>query len=142
MYAYTQTGRETHTKAFLAYLNPRDFLCNTSNPETIRRIEQETGPLDIAKLKKAGIPELQIKKVGSEFHTVGHEGRHRMIALERAGYSKVPTVLYLFNYIDVDGPQQTNINPQRTDGAKGFRVISATAYPITYAGKSDLNIFK
>ena len=135
-FAYTQNSRETHTKGLLAYIDPFDFLCNTSSPATIRRIEQETGPLDFAALKKAGLPELQLQKVGTEYKTIGHEGRHRMVALGNAGYHLVPTILSFFNAVDFSGPQQFTIQPQSHDG--GFRTLNVTAYPISYAGERDL----
>ena len=87
-----------YAKAYLAYINPRDFLDLTWNPE----FDGSVGPELREILNKK---ELDLDLVNSHPHTpfleldfdnnevVGHEGRHRMAAFASAGIDKVPVVI-------------------------------------------------
>jgi len=78
--------------AGMAYINPDDFVRATGNPRTIYG---ETGPLDTEELaNEIQTPFLHIStEDGGIPKIVGHEGRHRMAALARAGIKEVPVVI-------------------------------------------------
>ena len=96
MSSYAYANDDTKTKAFAVMMSPQQFLDITSDKETQRDLKKETKPLDESKL--AGEFQdifLHIDPTNdpNKFEVSGHEGRHRMIALARAGVKEVPVVL-------------------------------------------------
>lgn len=88
-YSYTQSGRENDTKAYLCYVAPLDFLNAVCNETVFNKIASETGKLNVEALSKAELPYLNISKSSETiYNIVGHEGRHRMIALMRENFAK------------------------------------------------------
>lgn len=89
-----------YAKAYITSINPRDYLKLTISDENLAKWEQAADegtsesiyPLDEAKLKSGrNIPMLEIDTETGE--VIGHEGRHRMMALMRAGATNVPIVV-------------------------------------------------
>lgn len=89
-----------YAKAYITSINPRDYLKLTISDENLAKWEQAADegtsesiyPLDEAKLKnERNIPMLEIDTETGE--VIGHEGRHRMMALMRAGATNVPIVV-------------------------------------------------
>jgi len=90
---YASKGTPNYAQAYITYMSPKQFLDLTTS--TIGRItvSQETGPLDLEKLKSATVDQpIQLNISGEE--VTGHEGRHRALALERAGIRKIPVLLF------------------------------------------------
>lgn len=81
------------SKGYLTKLSPNQFVDLTAGTISQMKIMSETEPLDIEQLKNE--PEnifLQINKKGK---VVGHQGRHRMQALQNDGFvSDIPVVVY------------------------------------------------
>jgi hypothetical protein len=90
------------TKAYAAYVHPDEFV-NATTPTSERKqeIEEEAGPLDLKKIKaETQTPFLYINQINKgtpqeEWEIVGHEGRHRMAALNAAGIQRAPVVLVM-----------------------------------------------
>lgn len=89
-----------YAKAYITSINPRDYLKLTISDKNLAKWEQAADegtsesiyPLDEAKLKnERNIPMLEIDTETGE--VIGHEGRHRMMALMRAGATNVPIVV-------------------------------------------------
>lgn len=100
-YAIPGNEASDYSKAWIATVNPRDFLTLTVSDEVLATWEpgttnewgQEVRDLDAEDLKKTGrMPSLTIDS-GDTNSIIGHEGRHRMLALMRAGYTEVPVVI-------------------------------------------------
>lgn len=110
------------TKAVVAFVSPAAFIRATTKSEAGRRsIYEESGDLDLDKLREndqapfvyveyvprhddaskevwAGMKERGFDYVPSDldvvdFKIVGHEGRHRLAAMDKAGITKVPIVI-------------------------------------------------
>lgn len=104
-YAIPGNARSDYSKAWIATIHPRDFLKLTVKDEVLDTWEvgtknewgQEVRELDKEDLKNTRLmPFLKIDT--SDSHSViGHEGRHRMLALYRAGYTEVPVVIQDIN---------------------------------------------
>ena len=104
-YAIPGNAESDYSKAWIATINPRDFLKLTVRDEVLDTWEvgttnewgQEVRELDKEDLQNTSLmPFLKIDS--SESHSViGHEGRHRMLALYRAGYTEVPVVIQDIN---------------------------------------------
>ena len=87
----------TYSKAYIAEMNPSDFLRMTTVSESNqRRILDEAKPLDREQLEDYGKHQpiyLMIDEADSGWKVIGHEGRHRSIALARAGVTEMPVFI-------------------------------------------------
>lgn len=89
-----------YAQAYITYISPQDFLKLTvgTKTTTLDMIENETagyGELDINKLKDGPMYlDLYGNVKDKSARVVGHEGRHRMMLLGRAGFSKVPILVF------------------------------------------------
>lgn len=101
-YAIPNNDSNNYSKAWIATISPRDFLTLTITDEALAKWTpgsvnawgQEVRDLNEEDLRKSRMmPRLTIDS--RESHSViGHEGRHRMLALMRAGYTEVPVVIH------------------------------------------------
>ena len=139
-------GREdADTKAYAGFVNPNDFLQATSTAEYREsRLEKENRPLDLQGLADETQPiflQLELGKINTESaaRIIGHEGRHRMMALRDAGVTKVP-VVFLNGYAGQrvsDAKPVPRLTVLKEDiGERGFVVQDLT--PISYAYKDQV----
>lgn len=87
--SYAEVSHDDRSKAQVVYINPIDFVyATTSDPQDI---SDRAGNLDMDKLREEvdQTPFLYIE----DGKITGHEGRHRMMALAKAGYTRVPIVI-------------------------------------------------
>ena len=129
-YSYTSTGREKDTKAYAAYIRPEDFLNATATKEYRKQLESEKEPLDAEKLASESQEiYLEIKEEeDGVYQIVGHEGRHRMMALQDAGVSAVPVTLVMRPYGAVKNAEvveEPYFKPQVFEGKKAVKGFSA-----------------
>jgi hypothetical protein len=86
-----------YAKSYIAWVEPLDFLyATTTSQEGREQIEREAGELDLERLRK----QTQPIHLTVDFETgkiVGHEGRHRMIALHKAGVERVAVIFDAWN---------------------------------------------
>lgn len=82
-----------YTQAYATWINPADFVKATTVNQTRRnQIYDEAGNLDIDALSR----EMQTPYLTVDYETmriVGHEGRHRMAALAKAGVKRVAVAI-------------------------------------------------
>jgi len=80
------------TKGQIGFVDPLDFLMATSgSAKGAQRISDEAGDLRVDDLRGERVsPYLNIDNNGKIF---GHEGRHRMIALAKAGVKRAPVMI-------------------------------------------------
>ena len=82
-----------YAKSYIAWVTPEDFIAATTMTEESReRIKTEAGKLDLEKLQKQKQP-IYLHVDFSTGEIVGHEGRHRMLALQDAGISRVAVII-------------------------------------------------
>ena len=132
------------TKAYAAFVNPDDFLSATTPKSERDKLEAEAKPLDREGLAGETQPiYLQVRETDEDgvFKIVGHEGRHRMMALRDAGYSRVPVALIFPDAVyDASEIEEPYFIAQKfgdgTKAAKGFSARSAT--PITSGNRAEL----
>jgi len=125
-------GDRRNSNAHMIDMAPEDFLELAPkyfdfDKDTEERIEAGKlkptfGMLDEEELRNLKQPiYLLVKKIGdNKFKVLGHEGRHRMYALQDAGIRNVPVVLINYESTDVIGPnpvleQQKGLLGDRTD---------------------------
>jgi hypothetical protein len=86
-----------YAKSYVAWVSPIDFVYATTTSEQTRQaLKEEAGPLNIEKLKG----ETQPIHLTVDFETgeiVGHEGRHRMLALQQEGIDNVAIIIDALN---------------------------------------------
>lgn len=87
---YSSTSEEKYAQAYVAWINPLDYLSLTTTD--IQGFLERAKPLDY----KALCDERQEIRLTVDFEAgevVGHEGRHRMAALYKAGATTVAVVV-------------------------------------------------
>lgn len=100
-------SNKDYAQAYLTYMSPADYLLLTTNgndgTRSLNRIKADSTPLDIDELKDVYdtqpiFLDLAEKGVGrgTKNEIIGHEGRHRMYALQLAGFNQIPVLV--FNY--------------------------------------------
>jgi predicted RNA methylase len=140
-YAYTMD--DSRTKAYITYISPDQFLKATSSETRETEIIKEAGKLRPSELENEIQPiYLTLKKAENFdfYNIVGHEGRHRMAALRKAGITKVPVILEFRSSIDDAQPikkyefiaRQYDVN-----GRDGFS-LQDEALPINYKYKKQI----
>lgn len=83
-------GNGVETKAQVGFVDPVDFVLATAPINRAEIISEEAGNLDISKLEKEGQTPFIIVENGE---IIGHEGRHRMIAMAKEGIRRAPVVI-------------------------------------------------
>ena len=90
---YSAEGDPDYAKGYIVWVKPIDFIYATTATEAWReQLTKEAGDLDKERLAN----EQQPIYLNVDFETgriTGHEGRHRMIALEKAGVKKVAVII-------------------------------------------------
>ena len=164
-YAIPGNTTSDYSKAWITSINPRDFLKLTISDEELEKWTpgstnmwgQEVRELEPEDLKAKGKydPLMPFLKVNSSrsHSVVSHEGRHRMLALLRAGYEDVPVVIYdtsesaksnrqheelfdLWSQDHGDGP----VNSTRRDeeGELGYTVDVYDLIPINEKNRAEI----
>ena len=121
----SSANKEDYAKSYIAWVEPIDFLyATTVSRENRELIEEEAGTLDLEKLRR----ETQPIHLTVDFETgeiVGHEGRHRMTALSKAGVEKVAVIFDAWN----DDRYNTKpIYMMRVEGQKFDKYHSGTGF--------------
>jgi|GEM_PF-5441525 len=75
------------TKGQIGFVDPLDFLWSTTTPESAKIIADETGTMDKEELARQDQTPFLMVEDGD---IIGHEGRHRMLAMARAGVVRAP----------------------------------------------------
>lgn len=137
---YGVSFKENTTSAYAAMMSPKDFLALTASAEDQRTIEGETGPLDRTELANE-VQEIFLDVVpsgrGGEFKVRSHEGRHRMVALSRAGIDSVPVVINLgsANRGELSRLSVARLDPQR-NAQRGATIRGLE--PISFANRTAI----
>lgn len=142
-YAYGNDA--DRTKAYAVKMSPQKFLDITTEKGYQRELKNETTPLNKEQLaKETQDIFLYVDPTDNPnvFEVSGHEGRHRMIALARAGVNEVPVVLNLRGGQKVQPIDVAYLTAQRGDGVLGEGQQGewvADLTPISYAYKKQLD---
>lgn len=139
--AFSYPADATKTKAYAAWVSPSAFLDATTPTAERGSLEGEAGPLDRAKLSGETQPiYLEVEEDGEEglYRIVGHEGRHRMMALRDAGVDRVPVVIRTRSAVEAaDVVSEPYFSAQRfsdgTKGRRGFDVQTMTPISMMFA---------
>jgi hypothetical protein len=137
---------ENDTKAYAAFVDPQRFLEATSPQEyRLEVLEKENKTLDPTALAGEIQPIFLLVELDSlgkkeSIRIVGHEGRHRMMALRDAGVREVPVVVIN----GFAGQRMANakainyafLSPKPSEGERGFSVFNMA--PISFANRAEL----
>jgi hypothetical protein len=108
-------GLPDYAHSYIAWVDPEDFLrATTTGQEDYERIRSEAGELNYDSLKGETIP-IYLHVDGKTNQIVGHEGRHRISALGKAGYDRVAVI------VRTDSPNAVGqlLFPERSMKLKG-----------------------
>lgn len=84
---------EDYSQAYLGFINPKDFIGSTlTNRDTITKREIDNpDPMDLERINnERQTPFLQVDF--DKNRIVGHEGRHRLSSMSKAGVERLPIV--------------------------------------------------
>ncbi len=86
-----------YAKSYITWVEPTDFVyATTTSSESRQQLKEEAGTLDLEKLRNQEQP-IHLTVDFETGEIVGHEGRHRMLALQKAGVDKVAVVIDALN---------------------------------------------
>lgn len=144
MRKYAVAHAPTKTKSYVAWVSPQEFLDVTTPANMQERVRERAGELDTERLtQESQEPFLIVTDDGSgDFRTVGHEGRHRMAALAKAGIERVPVVIEErgIPWSDLEARASVFLGAQRhggdLKGEKGF--FARDLLPLTYANRDEI----
>ncbi len=90
-------GHPDYARSYIAWVKPIDFIYATTTSRNSRdHLKQEAGELDVDRLRGESQPiYLMVDMETGEI--LGHEGRHRMLALEEAGVKDVAVIIDAMN---------------------------------------------
>lgn len=88
-----------YAQAYIAYMNPRDYLKLTTGGIAERQsIRSQSEGLEVEEaLEYSKDQPIQLRFDSETGQIYGHEGRHRMVALENNGIEQVPVLLFDYN---------------------------------------------
>ena len=114
--------------ALVGFINPAQFV-NATHPRP-QEIAEETDKLNVDRLRdETQTPFLRVDTDGS---IIGHEGRHRMAALNAAGINRVPVLIrkeWGADFTDtVDEQQSLSLKGQEFYTGKGIDIDIDEAY--------------
>jgi hypothetical protein len=137
-YAYGMDGQRS--KAMAGFVGTKEFLAATTPTEEARaRIASEATKLDPAKLKETDAMTLWVDADESGNLTIiGHEGRHRMVALNEAGVTRVPVVLKFYEGARRNPAEFVTLNGQAFKTGMGDDVAIGNLVPVAYDYRDQL----
>lgn len=164
--AFGYASEPERTKAYAVRMSPDQFLGLTASEEGRRLISERVdsdeygGEIDFDQMRQNGQPiflsvsvepERSVLDIDSEdmsritlpeeMRVMGHEGRHRMTMLKRAGVTSVPVVIMLENRVAPQG-DSLNAKPQRSAMERVSSGDTPTEadglIPISYANREQL----
>jgi len=143
-YVYTQSDAKKKTKAYIAYVSPKDFLNATISKRYRETIEAEKEPLDLNRLTKESQPIIlfvnETKSKKHELDVTNYEGRHRMMALRDAGIEQVPVVLRFSSGENREPIDNLYLHPKKFNeneyGESGF--VAESLIPINYENRNEI----
>lgn len=148
---YYGSSNPKYAQAYITYMTPQQFLNLTvgSKNTTLDMIENESaayGDLDIEKLGDSNPLSLYIEEGRVWTKVNGHEGRHRMYLLGKAGFEKVPVLLFDYRTkYDKTAKEEMKLIAQRYNDAdmisKSRNVVLNDVIPFSQ-GNRDLIIEK
>lgn len=133
-YGYSMDGAKT--KGVAVSMTPDQFLnLTTDGPQHKAEIIKEAGSLDLRRLR--GDPTsifLSVEETENGLQVVGHEGRHRMAALQAAGITDAPVVLRFYKGKDRVPQDVVQLYPEDFGSGRNSRKmeIAFNAIPISY----------
>ena len=130
--------RAEYSNAYVGYISPEDFVSLTSNKKIRGRVEDEAYILDEDELKnEKETPFLEYDPASGE--VVGHEGRHRMLALKADGIESVAVLLKPFtDSFERRMVQDISLTGQNfAEGRANGNVIVKNAIPLSEKNRTE-----
>lgn len=92
---YASKSSPNYAQAYIAYMDPEEFLQLTTSTAGRDVIEQQSRPLDLEEFRSSTkYQPLQLHIDHRTGEVNGHEGRHRAAALNNAGVRRAPVLLF------------------------------------------------
>ena len=92
---YASKFTPNYAQAYVAWMSPKQFLDLTTSISGRHLVVQASRNLDVDEFTDASLYQpIQLEIDNETGDVIGHEGRHRMVALSNAGIYKVPVLLF------------------------------------------------
>lgn len=133
---------EDYARLYLTKINPKDFLKLTSSEDYFVAIKNNTLELDLEKIEESKyVADMMYLDIDLETGKVrGHEGRHRMSALENEGYELVDIVVFPYNYDKYHAKEIDNIVLKPQEGTDRYENV--TIKKLTPVSKRNVEMIK
>lgn len=133
---------EDYARLYLTKINPKDFLKLTSSEDYFVAIKNNTLELDLEKMEGSKyVADMMYLDIDLETGKVrGHEGRHRMSALENEGYELVDIVVFPNNYDKYHAKEIDNIALKPQEGTDRYENV--TIKKLTPVSKRNVEMIK
>lgn len=133
---------EDYARLYLTKINPKDFLKLTSSENYFETIKNNTLELDLEKIEGSKyVADMMYLDIDLETGKVrGHEGRHRMSALENEGYELVDIVVFPYNYDKYHAKEIDNIVLKPQEGTDRYENV--TIKKLTPVSKRNVEMIK
>lgn len=95
LHDYAAKMSPNYAQAYVAWMSPKQFLDLTTSISGRHLVVQASRNLDVGEFTDASLYQpIQLEIDNETGDVIGHEGRHRMVALSNAGIYKVPVLLF------------------------------------------------
>lgn len=145
------SSNKNYAQAYIAYISPKQFLSLTmgAGEGTISKLQDEASAMGMADLTKLDKDLLQpmFLNISNERDTraavSGHEGRHRMILLGKAGFEKVPVLLFnSANKYDKQYKSTITLKPENQTGGFISKTREVTLQDVVPFSQGNIDLIK
>ena len=136
------SSNPNYAQAYITTMNPSDFLRMTTVTEQGQnRILNEATPLDEEKIgETAKRQPIQLNIDEASGRVIGHEGRHRAVALARAGVTEMPVLLFdsSTKYSKTAKDQMTLLGQSHGDNENGNELTFTDVIPLSSGNREAI----
>lgn len=138
---YAAKSNPNYAQAYITYMSPSQFLDLTTSVAGRISVQQSARPLDAQQLGENSRVQPIFLRINTETGEVeGHEGRHRMVALNREGVDEIPVLLFdsrnKYNKVPLESLTLTG---QDFGNQRSYDTAVVTdVLPLSYANREEI----
>lgn len=138
---YAAKSNPNYAQAYITYMSPSQFLDLTTSVAGRISVQQSARPLDAQQLGENSRVQPIFLRINTETGEVeGHEGRHRMVALNREGVDEIPVLLFdSRNKYSKVPLESLTLTGQDFGNQRSYDTVTVTnVLPLSYANREAI----
>lgn len=138
---YAAPSSPNYAQAYIAYMNPEQFLSLTTSRSGRDFIDATTTDLDVERLGSASVDQPIMLRIDHETgEVIGHEGRHRINALDRELVSNIPVLIFdSANKSSKTAMESLELTGQDFGFSRSYAKVSVKdVLPLSYANREEV----